>query len=114
MGIPSLVVYNLSSTTGCEPTSGAPGIQSGSTAVRWAPGLGEKGVLGVQDDEAEESKPAERRPALADRVPTSNLRSNQDNFKIQEEQRWGPKKRAGKEGAVHRFHVGSVDWLGAC
>lgn len=41
----------------------------------------------VQEEEAEEPKAKEKRPALADRVPTSNLRSNQETFKIQEEQR---------------------------
>lgn len=41
----------------------------------------------LQEDEAEDVKPKESRPALADRMPTSNLRSNQETFKYQEEQR---------------------------
>ena len=45
-------------------------------------------ILLWQDEAVEESsKPKERRPALGDGFKTSNLRSKNDNFRNQEEQR---------------------------
>lgn len=41
----------------------------------------------LQEDEPEQAKPKEARPVLAETFKSGNLRSNQETFKAQEEQR---------------------------
>ena len=41
----------------------------------------------LQEEEAEQEKAKESRPVLAETFKSGNLRSNQETFKIQEEQR---------------------------